>query len=239
MPLHHRHWMAHSFKESRRQPIRSFVLRKGRLTPAQQRALADLWPSYGIDFEASPLDFTPHFGRLAPLVVEIGFGNGYTLVEMAKAEPAINFIGIEVHRPGVGAALARIDATRLSNVRVISEDAVTVLESMIPAASLAGLRLFFPDPWPKKRHHKRRLVQPAFLELLATRLCPGAVVHMATDWRDYAEQMLELLKQNPEFRNTSADNSYIERPAWRPQTHFEQRGTRLGHGVWDILFTRC
>lgn len=166
--------MAHSFKEQHRQPIRSYVLRKGRLTRAQRRALDELWPSFGITPVNTVVDFASLFAREAPLVVEIGFGNGDALVAMAQAEPGINFIGIEVHRPGVGAALSKISAAGLNNVRIIAEDAVVVLEHMIGDTSLAGLYLFFPDPWPKKRHHKRRLVQPAFLELVA-RSWPGAL----------------------------------------------------------------
>lgn len=222
-----------------RQPIRSFVLRKGRLTRAQQRALVDFWPDYGIDYQDSPCDINNCFDREAPLVVEIGFGNGEALVEMAKAEPDINFIGIEVHKPGVGAVLAKINAAGLTNVRIIANDAVAILENMVADSGLSGLRLFFPDPWPKKRHHKRRLVQAAFLELLAMKLCRDSVIHMATDWQNYAVQMLELLNSNPNFRNAATDGGYIKRPASRPLTHFEQRGTRLGHDVWDILFTRC
>ena len=221
-----------------RRPIRSFVLRKGRLTAGQQRALNDFWPVFGIDYSDSYLDFRAIFGRTAPLVMEIGFGNGDALATMAEAEPESDFIGVEVHPPGVGSALARINAAGLSNVRIISEDALAVLEHMIPANSLSGLRLYFPDPWPKKRHHKRRLVQPAFLELLVQKLDQGAVVHMATDWQDYAEQMLELLEANPHLCNTAGDGQFTQRPDWRPLTHFEKRGTRLGHGVWDVLFTR-
>ena len=231
--------MALSSKDPRYQPVRSFVVRSSRLTAAQGRALVALWPKYGIDYEAAVQDFTSLFGRRAPLVIEIGFGNGDALVEMAAAEPDSNFIGIEVHKPGVGAILAKIDAAGLKNIRIISEDAVPVLEHMIENSSLSGLRLFFPDPWPKKRHHKRRLVQPVFLELLSRKLGRGAVVHMATDWESYAEQMLELLDANSDFENTIAAGGFAPRPGWRPLTHFEQRGTRLGHGVWDILFTRC
>jgi len=231
--------MARSFKQSQGRPIRSFVLRKGRLTRAQQRALDELWPAYGINYEHSVVDFSSHFGRDAPLVVEIGFGNGDALIAMAKAEPHINFIGIEVYRPGVGAVLAGIKAASLVNVRLVCEDAVDVLEYMIADTSLSGLRLFFPDPWPKKRHHKRRLVQAGFVEVLATKLTRGALVHMATDWQDYADQMLGLLVKNPLFLNTAPDGGFSRRPASRPLTHFEKRGTRLGHDVWDILFTRC
>jgi tRNA (guanine-N7-)-methyltransferase len=171
--------------------------------------------------------------------MEIGFGNGAALAAMAAAEPEKNFIGVEVHKPGVGALLARVAAAGLANVRIISADVIAVLEHMIEVDSLAGVRLFFPDPWPKKRHHKRRLVQPAFLDMLAAKMRSGGLLHMATDWQNYSEQMLELLVAHPDFLNTAADNGYITRPEWRPLTHFEQRGTRLGHDVWDILFTRC
>ncbi len=217
-------------------PIRSFVLRQGRISTAQQRAYDTLLPKYGVAYAPGPLDFTAHFGRTAPVILEIGFGMGETTAAIAAAQPEHNFLAIEVHTPGVGSLLKQLDADGLTNVRVIQHDAVEVLRTMIPDASLAGCHLYFPDPWPKKRHHKRRLVQPPFLSLLAARLAPGAYFHAATDWREYADWMLEALRGEPLLENTAAD--FAPRPPWRPQTKFETRGLRLGHGVWDLLFRR-
>jgi len=219
-------------------PIRSFVLRQGRLTPAQARALESLWSKYGIDWQAELFDWNAAFGRDADLVVELGFGNGDALAQMAAAEPEKNFIGIEVHPPGVGSVLQKIEQQQLENVRVISVDGIDVLESMVADGCLSELRLYFADPWPKKRHHKRRIVQTAFLDLLARKLRSGGRLHMATDWQPYAEHMLETCEAHSEFRNLAAENSYIECPDWRPETHFERRGLRLGHGVWDLLYQR-
>jgi tRNA (guanine-N7-)-methyltransferase len=217
-------------------PVRSFVLRQGRMSPAQQRALDMLLPRLGIAYVPAPLDFAATFGRSAPVILEIGFGMGETTAAIAAAQPQNDFVGLEVHGPGVGALLNRVDAAGLSNVRVIQHDAVDVIEHMIPAASLAGIHVYFPDPWPKKRHHKRRLLQPAFVHALALRLSGGGYLHAATDWDDYAQEILATFSAEPLLANTAAD--FAERPAWRPQTKFETRGLKLGHGVRDIVFRR-
>jgi tRNA (guanine-N7-)-methyltransferase len=217
-------------------PIRSYVLRAGRLGPGQQRALADLAPRFVLPFAAQRLDFVTVFGRRAPVVLEIGFGMGDASAQVAAATPGTDFIGCEVHTPGIGALLQRIGDGALTNLRIVRHDAVEVLREMVPPASLAGLHVWFPDPWHKKRHHKRRLVQPAFVELATSRLAPGGYLHCATDWQPYAEQMLEVLSAAPGLRNTA--EGYAPKPAWRPLTKFEARGLRLGHGVWDLLFTR-
>lgn len=221
-----------------RRPVRSYVLRQGRLTPAQKDAIERLWPRYGIDAVNGELNFDELFDRHAPLVVEIGFGNGQALAEMAQAEPALNYLGIEVHRPGIGYLLRLLEESRIGNVRVACADAVEFIARRIPDSSLAGVRIWFPDPWPKKRHHKRRLIQPGFVELLARKMAPGAVLHLATDWMPYAEQMLEVLRAAPGFHNLSATGDYCARPPWRPRTRFERRGRRLGHETRDLLFRR-
>lgn len=218
-------------------PIRSYVLRQGRISPAQQRALEGLSSRYAIAFTAQPIDARAVFGRQAPLVLEIGSGMGETTAEIARARPETDFIAIEVHGPGVGSLLNRIEAEGLANLRVIRHDAVEVLEHMIADASLAGMHLFFPDPWPKKRHHKRRLVQPAFAALAARKLAPGAYLHAATDWPDYAEQMLAVLSAEPLLANTTTAG-YAPRPEYRPLTKFERRGLGLGHPVHDLVFRR-
>lgn len=218
--------------------IRSFVRREGRLTPGQQKALDQLWPIFGIEDEQEALDLNTLFNREAPRVLEIGFGNGASLAEMAKNQPDHDFIGIEVHRPGVGQLLKSIQNDELSNVRVACTDAVALLKNRIKDKSLDRIQIFFPDPWHKKRHHKRRIIQPAFVNVLADKLKHGGHLHLATDWQDYAEQMLEDVSGNERFSNCSHDGSYIERPDYRPITKFEQRGHRLGHGVWDLLFKR-
>jgi tRNA (guanine-N7-)-methyltransferase len=204
--------------------------------PGQQRALAELGPRFLLPFGAQALDFVAVFGRDAPTVLEIGFGMGDATAQVAAAQPASNFIGIEVHAPGVGALLKRIGELGLCNLRLLQHDAVEVLDSMIPLQSLAGVHIWFPDPWHKKRHHKRRLIQPEFVARLAARLAPGGYLHCATDWQPYAEQMLEVLAAEPTLANSSA--GYAPRPPWRPQTKFETRGLKLGHGVWDLLFLR-
>ena len=219
-------------------PIRSFVKREGRFTDAQRRALETLLPKYGIAEGDAPLDFARAFGRVAPVHVEIGFGNGDALAAMAAAHPENNHLGLEVHRPGVGALLRRVEAEGLTNVRVANTDAAEFLARRVPDASLAALYLFFPDPWHKKRHHKRRLVQPAFAALVARKLCPGGLWCLATDWEDYARQMMEVLSAAPDFENTLVSGAYAPRPASRPLTRFERRGQRLGHGVWDLVFRR-
>ncbi len=217
-------------------PIRSFVLRAGRMGPGQQRALAELGPRFVLPYEAQALDFAAVFGRDAPTVLEIGFGMGDATAQIAAALPGTNFIGIEVHAPGVGALLKRIGELGLTNLRLVQHDAVEVLESMIPPHSLAGVHVYFPDPWHKKRHHKRRLIQPQWIGRLVTRLAPGGYLHCATDWQPYAEQMLQVLGAEAALVNTA--ETYAQRPAWRPQTKFETRGLKLGHGVWDLLFRR-
>ena len=219
-----------------RRAVRSFVLRAGRMGPGQARALDNLGPRYLLPFAAAPLDLDAVFGRHAPVVLEIGFGMGDATAQMAKAAPHTDFLGVEVHLPGVGALLKRIGELDLRNVRVIRHDAVDVLEQMIAPGSLAGIHLFFPDPWHKARHHKRRIVQPAFVRLLASRLAPGGYVHVATDWEPYAAQMLEVLGAEPMLRNSAG--GYAPRPAHRPETKFERRGIGLGHGVRDLLFVR-
>jgi len=220
-------------------PIRSFVRREGRMTPAQQRAMDELWPVYGLDLEDCPLDPMAVFGRRAPLALEIGFGMGDALLAMATAAPDADFIGVEVHRPGVGSLLNRLRAAGITNVRLFCADAVEVIERCLPAGSLARVCLFFPDPWHKKRHHKRRLVQPPFVERVRDRLAPGGVFHLATDWEDYARHMLEVLSRSEGLRNTAADGRFVPRPSYRPETKFERRGMRLGHGVWDLVFERA
>ena len=216
--------------------VRSFVLRQGRLSPAQERALETLLPRFGVPFSSSPLDFRALFGREAPIVLEIGSGMGETTAAIAKAHPSHDHVAIEVHGPGVGSLLNRIEAESLANLRVIRHDAVEVVDAMIPQASLAGVHVFFPDPWPKKRHHKRRLLKPAFVHALAQRLAPGGYLHAATDWEHYAQEMLATLSAEPLLANTAQD--FAPRPAWRPLTKFEARGARLGHGVWDLVFRR-
>jgi tRNA (guanine-N7-)-methyltransferase len=217
-------------------PVRSFVLRQGRMSPAQQRALDTLLPKYGIAFRPALLDFAAAFGRIAPVIVEIGFGMGETTAALAAANAQWDFLGLEVHGPGVGALLNRIDAAGLTNLRVIRHDAVEVVAQMIPEGSLAGVHVYFPDPWPKKRHHKRRLLQPGLVRALAQRLSPGGYLHAATDWAEYAQEILATFAAEPMLVNTVAD--FAPRPAWRPQTKFETRGLKLGHGVRDIVFRR-
>ncbi len=223
---------------SPRRTIRSFIRRQGRLTAAQQRALEQFFPRFGVTDGDAPLDFVALFGRQAPRILEIGFGNGDSLAAIAQAHPENDYLGIEVHRPGVGHLLLRIEEYGLDNVRVICDDAVEVLARRIPQASLDAVYLFFADPWPKKRHHKRRIVQEEFAELVRSRLKLGGVLHMATDWQEYAEHMLAVLTAAVGFRNRSATGDYVPRPDYRPLTKFEQRGQRLGHGVWDLLFER-
>jgi len=220
----------------RRRAIRSFVLRQGRMSPAQQRAVDELLPRYGVPYSDERLDFAALFGRKGPVVLEIGFGMGETTAAIAAAHPQTDFLGIEVHAPGVGALLRRIEAMRLANVRVVRHDAVEVVGSMIPLGTLAGVHVYFPDPWPKKRHHKRRLLQPAFVRALAERLAIGGYLHVATDWADYAEEALTTLGNEPLLRNRS--DGFAPRPAWRPQTKFELRGIKLGHPVFDLVFER-
>ena len=219
-----------------RRPIRSFVLRHGRFSPAQQRAHEQLLPRFGIAFASHAIDLAAAFGRTAPKVLEIGSGMGETTAAIAEAMPDRDFIAVEVHAPGVGSLLRLIDEKRLANVRIVQHDAVEVVRDMIAPGSLAGIHVFFPDPWPKKRHHKRRLLQAPFVHTLATRLAPGGYLHVATDWEPYAAAMLATLDAEPLLAN--AATAYAERPSYRPLTKFERRGMRLGHGVWDIVFRR-
>jgi tRNA (guanine-N7-)-methyltransferase len=217
-------------------PIRSYVLRAGRIGPGQQRALDELGPRFVLPFQSAPPDWNAVFGRSAPRVLEIGFGMGDATAAVAAEKPDTDFIGIEVHEPGVGALLRRIGERGLHNLRIVRHDAVEVLESMVAPHSLAGVHIWFPDPWHKKRHHKRRLLQPGFVAALATRLAPGGYLHCATDWQDYAEQMLLVLSAESALVNTT--HGFAPRPDWRPLTKFEARGLKLGHGVWDLLFRR-
>ena len=218
-------------------PIRSYVLRQGRYSPAQQRAVAELMPRYGVPYRAAPVDFAGLFGRKAPVVAEIGFGMGETTARIAAENPGVDYLAIEVHSPGVGSLLKQLGEAALENVRIVQHDAVEVVGHMVPPDSLAAIHVFFPDPWPKKRHHKRRLLQPEFVELAASRLAPGGVLHVATDWQEYAEQVLAVLSASALLRNTT--QGFAPRPAHRPETKFERRGVNLGHGVWDLLFTRA
>ncbi|MDQ2070611.1 tRNA (guanosine(46)-N7)-methyltransferase TrmB [Natronospira bacteriovora] len=219
-------------------PIRSFVRREGRLTPAQERAMAELYPRYGLSFEKAPVDLAALFGREAPVTLEIGFGNGELLATLAAQHPERNFLGIEVHRPGVGRLLNRVEEEGLENVRVSTHDAVEVLREQIPENSLDRLLIFFADPWPKKRHHKRRLIQPAFAELAARRLADDGQLLLATDWEDYKNHMLEVLDACPMLENTAGPGGTVPRPDDRPVTHFERRGVRKGHGVWDLVYRK-
>ena len=221
-----------------RRAIRSFVVRAGRMTSAQQRAWRELWPAFGIESGDVPIDLASAFGREAPVTLEVGFGNGEALLALAEAHPERNCLGLEVHAPGVGHLLLRCEERRVGNVRVICQDAVEVLERRIGDAALDEVLLYFPDPWPKKRHHKRRIVQPPFLELVARRLRPGGVLRMATDWEPYAGHMLATGNACEALRNESPDGGYVARPPVRPLTRFESRGQRLGHGVWDLAYRR-
>jgi tRNA (guanine-N7-)-methyltransferase len=225
-----------SGEPARPRGIRSFVLRTGRTTAGQARALETLGPRYRVPFQDAPLDFPTVFGREAPVVLEIGFGMGEATAHIASLLRDTDFLCCEVHSPGVGALLRRIGEQQLGNVRIVQHDAVEVVERMVPPASLAGVHIFFPDPWHKLRHHKRRLVQPPFVAKLASRLAPGGYIHCATDWQDYAQQMLEVLSAQPLLVNTA--EGFAERPHYRPLTKFENRGLRLGHGVWDLVFRR-
>jgi tRNA (guanine-N7-)-methyltransferase len=224
---------AHSLN---RRPIRSFVLRQGRFSPAQQRAHETLLPRFGIAFAREPLDLERVFARGAPKSLEIGSGMGETTAAIARAMPECDFVAIEVHAPGVGSLLKLVGELGLANVRVIQHDAVEVVREMIAPGALAGIHVFFPDPWPKRRHHKRRLLQSAFVHALALRLARGGYLHVATDWDDYAGATLAALAAEPMLVNTA--RAYAPRPAYRPLTKFERRGIRLGHGVWDLVFRR-
>ena len=230
----------HSQKEGLRQDhIKSYVIRAGRMTEGQINALNNLGPKYIIDVsKLEIIDFDAVFDRKAPVVLEIGFGMGASLVQMAKDSPDKNFVGIEVHPPGVGACLKLIEEQGIGNVRIIQYDAFEIFKKCLRDESLDIVQIFFPDPWPKERHHKRRLVNDAFIAMIAPKLVPGGLIRMATDWENYAEQMLEVMNRADGFVNQATDGTYIPRPNWRPLTKFEQRGQRLGHGVWDLEFSR-
>jgi tRNA (guanine-N7-)-methyltransferase len=217
-------------------PIRSYVLRQGRFSRGQQRAYTELLPRFGVPYAKSELDFEAVFGRRAPVVAEVGSGMGETTAAIAEANPTIDYLAIEVHSPGIGSLLKLVEERALTNIRVAQHDAAEVFRDMIAPGSLDGVHIFFPDPWPKKRHHKRRLLQPDFAALAATRIRPGGYLHVATDWQDYAEQALSVLEAIPQLRNSA--RGFAPRPASRPETKFERRGRRLGHDVWDLLFTR-
>ena len=224
--------------EPRHRPIRSYVRRSGRLTPSQQRALQELWPTYGVDFDGSSFDFDTLFGRTAPRVLEIGFGNGETLVEQAAETPDRDYLGIEVHEPGVGHCLIAVRNAGLTNLKLINHDAIEVLEQQVPAASLRRINLYFPDPWPKKRHHKRRIVQAGFLDLCARRLGSDGSLHIATDWASYAEYIDEILAESSRFACAERREHDGDRPLDRPRTKFERRGLDSGHRIWDWRFNR-
>jgi tRNA (guanine-N7-)-methyltransferase len=225
-------------EEKEQRHIRSFVLRQGRFTPAQQRAFEQHWARYGLEPSVAPTDFAQAFGHRAPLVLEIGFGNGEQLLHAGLHETDRNFIGIEVHRPGVGRLMNALAAHNVENVRLYNHDAVEVLRRCIAPEALDEARIYFPDPWPKKRQQKRRLIQPEFAALLASRVRRGGRLHLATDWADYSTQMLGVLDAAPDWRNLAGSGGTVPRPAWRIETHFEKRGLRLGHGVWDLLYER-
>jgi tRNA (guanine-N7-)-methyltransferase len=222
----------------KRRTVRSYVLRGGRMTTGQERAYAENWERWGLEHEAGVFDAAAVFGNSAPLTLEIGFGMGQSLVEMARAEPGRNFVGIEVHKPGVGRLLHSMAEEEIENIRVYRHDAVEVLRDCIPDQSVDTLQIFFPDPWHKKKHHKRRLIQADFVEKLAACLKPAGVIHLATDWENYAEQMMEVLSASDSFANTCGVGDYAPRPDSRPLTKFEKRGERLGHGVWDLIFEK-
>jgi len=222
-----------------RRQVRSFVLRAGRLTDGQKRALAELWPVFGLAEGAEPLDFEILFGNRNPVILEIGFGNGEATWRMAAASPDENFLAVEVHRPGVGHLMLKLEEQGINNVRIACEDAVELLRQRIPPASLSGVRIYFPDPWPKKRHHKRRIVQAPFIDLLSSRMQPGGILHVATDWAPYAEHIIEVMGAHRDFVNTDPGNGPVEKPDWRPVTKYEKRGERLGHGVFDLVFRRA
>ncbi len=225
-----------SVDDPKTRPIRSYVLREGRISPAQERFMAEMLPRVGVEYRAAPLDLAAAFGRAAPTVLEIGFGMGDTTAAIAQARPHENFLGIEVHGPGVGKLCRLIHESAIANIRVVQHDAFEVVRDMLPKASFAGIHVYFPDPWHKARHNKRRLIQGPFVQELAQRLASGGYIHCATDWEDYAEQMLEVLSAEPLLENTA--EGYAPRPDYRPLTKFENRGLKLGHGVWDLVFRR-
>jgi tRNA (guanine-N7-)-methyltransferase len=225
-------------KETNPRTIRSFVKREGRMTKAQKQALQELFPIYGLSTDQGILDFNDIFKSNQKIILEIGFGMGKSLIEMAQANPNDNFIGIEVHRPGVGAILRDIKLNNLNNIRVFNDDAVEVLQKNIPDNSLARVQIFFPDPWHKKRHHKRRLIQSDFVQLIKKKLKNKGILHIATDWQDYAEEILELISKDTEFHNLAGAEKFSARPNWRPLTKFEKRGQKLNHKIFDLMFAK-
>ncbi|PIE20389.1 MAG: tRNA (guanosine(46)-N7)-methyltransferase TrmB [Neptuniibacter caesariensis] len=227
-----------STEQKHMRTVKSFVLRAGRMTEGQQKAMDAVWPKMGLELQQGMLDLQEVFGREAPVVLEIGFGMGDSLVEMAKDQPEKNYIGIEVHRPGVGRLLSNAEKAGLNNIRVFCDDAVEVLAQCIPDGSLSCIQLFFPDPWHKKRHHKRRIVQPDFAQTLRKKLKVGGVFHMATDWENYAEHMMDVMSAAEGYQNVAGLGQYSPQPEWRPVTKFQKRGERLGHGVWDLMFAK-
>ena len=222
----------------KKRAIRSYVLRTGRMTAGQQQAYDAGWQQYGLHHKGGALNASDSFGRAGQVVLEIGFGMGQSLLAMAKAAPASNFIGIEVHTPGVGKLIQGMEEQGVDNIRIYRHDAVEILRDCISAESLDTVQIFFPDPWHKRRHNKRRLIQPAFVQQLRTRLKPGGLLHLATDWEDYARQMMDVLSKADGYENCHGEGEYAPRPDYRPLTKFEKRGERLGHGVWDLIFTR-
>ncbi|MEE4218367.1 MAG: tRNA (guanosine(46)-N7)-methyltransferase TrmB [Xanthomonadales bacterium] len=225
-------------EKARQRTVRSYVLRAGRVTEGQKRALEELWPVYGIEPANQPLDLASLFGNSQPVTMEIGFGNGDATWQMAKASPDRNYLGVEVHKPGVGSLLLRLEENGLENVRIASEDAVEFLEQRIPDGSLEGICIYFPDPWPKKRHHKRRIIQAPFVALMARKIRAGGLLHLATDWAPYAESMLEVMHPELDFENLSPAGDFCPKPEWRPPTKYEKRGQGLGHRVSDLVFRR-
>lgn len=222
----------------KKRTIRSFVMRTGRLTEGQAGALERVWPKLGLEADQDFIVEEVFENPQAPLVFEIGYGTGDSLIQMAKAESEKNFVGIEVHTPGVGRLLHNAETEGLTNLRTFKDDAVQIFENHVPEACIDRMQLYFPDPWHKKRHHKRRIVQPEFVEVVRRKLKIGGVWHMATDWENYAEHMLEVMNGAPGFKSLSPNNTYVEKPDFRPHTKFEARGERLGHGVWDLMFER-
>jgi len=218
--------------------VRSFVLRGGRLTEGQKRALDELWPVFGIEESSGLLNFSSLFGNSHPVIMDIGFGNGESTWQMAQSSPEENFLGVEVHRPGVGHLLLELEKHGLNNVRIACADAVEFLGNRVADGSLKGVRIYFPDPWPKKRHHKRRIVQTNFVKLLSRKISPGGLLHLATDWAPYADYMLDVMAESSGFENNSEQGGFCPRPAWRPQTKYEKRGKRLGHAVYDLIFIK-
>lgn len=223
---------------SRRRPVRSYVLRAGRLTEGQKRALDELWPLFAVPAGRQMLQFGELFGNDQPVILEVGFGNGDATWQMAAARPDQNFLGVEVHKPGVGHLLLKLEEHRLGNVRIACEDAVELLEKRIPDRSLESIRIYFPDPWPKKRHHKRRIIQDSFVRLMATKMKQGGILHLATDWEPYAEYMLDVMQASQDFVNLSPTGGASPQPEWRPSTKYEKRGERLGHRVFDLVYER-